>query len=126
MNAKVLLMNANILAVPLAAIAVVAIGTPALAQQELVQRPSCQGNQSSGNPAVFDPCRVGNMEPLKPIVEAPVIPAKQVVDQVYPEELVLGVVIGNQARAYPINMLTGPQREIINDQLGGRAIAATW
>ena len=41
-------------------------------------------------------------------------------------ELVLGVVIEGKARAYPINMLTGPQREIINDRLGGRAIAATW
>ena len=42
------------------------------------------------------------------------------------EELVLGVVVGEDARAYPINTLTGPRREIINDRLGGRAIAATW
>ncbi len=43
-----------------------------------------------------------------------------------PSELVLGVTIGKESRAYPINMLTGPSREIINDQLGGQAIAATW
>jgi hypothetical protein len=42
------------------------------------------------------------------------------------EELVLGVVVNGTARAYPINTLTGPQREIINDKLGGRSIAATW
>ena len=42
------------------------------------------------------------------------------------DELVLGVVVGGKARAYPINMLTGPHREIINDSLGGRPIAATW
>ena len=41
-------------------------------------------------------------------------------------ELVLGVVVEGEARAYPINMLTNPTREIINDKLGGRAIAATW
>jgi len=41
-------------------------------------------------------------------------------------ELVLGVTIGGSSRAYPINMLTGPQREILNDSLGNRAIAATW
>jgi hypothetical protein len=41
-------------------------------------------------------------------------------------ELVLGVYTGGHARAYPINMLTGPTREIINDKLGGQAIAATW
>ena len=42
------------------------------------------------------------------------------------DELVLGVVINNQARAYAINMLNGPTREIINDDLGGESIAATW
>lgn len=42
------------------------------------------------------------------------------------EELVLGVVVGGKSRAYPINQLTGPRREIINDKLGGVAIAATW
>ena len=41
-------------------------------------------------------------------------------------ELVLGVVVNGKARAYPINTLTGPRREIINDELGGRSIAATW
>ena len=40
--------------------------------------------------------------------------------------LVLGVTVGEESRAYPINMLTGPSREILNDALGGRAIAATW
>ena len=43
-----------------------------------------------------------------------------------PSELVLGVVLGDQARAYPINMLTGPRREIINDVVNERPIAATW
>lgn len=42
------------------------------------------------------------------------------------DELVLGVLVGKEARAYPINTLTGPRREIINDHLGGQAIAATW
>jgi hypothetical protein len=49
-----------------------------------------------------------------------------VAEQINPTELVLGVTVNGQSRAYPINMLTGPQREIINDQLGGHAIAATW
>lgn len=42
------------------------------------------------------------------------------------DELVVGVEVNGEARAYPINMLTGPDREIINDELGGRAISATW
>jgi hypothetical protein len=61
-----------------------------------------------------------------PIVDARSIRADQVAEQVRDNELVLGVVVGGKARAYPINMLTGPRREIINDTLGGRVIAATW
>ena len=41
-------------------------------------------------------------------------------------ELVLGVYVDGKARAYPINMLTNPTREIVNDKLGKEAIAATW
>lgn len=47
-------------------------------------------------------------------------------DRVRDDELVLGVVVNGEARAYPINTLNGPRREIINDELGGRPIAATW
>ena len=66
------------------------------------------------------------MKHFRPIVDAPNILANKVEDQVADNELVLGVVVAGEARAYPINMLTGPKREIINDQLGGQAIAATW
>ena len=65
--------------------------------------------------------------PIRPIVDAPVVAARDVTDEVVTDsELVLGVVVNGQPRAYPINMLTGPSREIINDELGGQAIAATW
>jgi hypothetical protein len=60
------------------------------------------------------------------IKDAPSIKADQVRGQVGDTELVLGVVVKGKARAYPINMLTGPSREIINDTLGGQPIAATW
>ena len=72
----------------------------------------------------FDPIQVVRSFP--PIEDAPCLPAGKVRDEVTADELVLGVVIGDEARAYPINMLTGPSREIINDRLGGRSIAATW
>jgi hypothetical protein len=64
--------------------------------------------------------------PRDAIVNAPVLARAEVTDQVTPKELVLGVVIGEEARAYPINQLTGPSREIINDEMGGVAFAATW
>lgn len=60
------------------------------------------------------------------IEDAPVVSAAEATEFLADDELVLGVVVEKSARAYPINMLTGPQREIINDTLGGRSIAATW
>ena len=60
------------------------------------------------------------------ITKFPVISAEKAATKINDAELVLGVVDGKKARAYPINMLTGPRREILNDVLGGKAIAATW
>ena len=41
-------------------------------------------------------------------------------------ELVMGVVIAREARAYPVNYMLGPYNEIVNDVLGGRPIAPSW
>ena len=65
-------------------------------------------------------------KPFRAIVNAPVMSAEAAGRTLHGNELVLGVVVGEHARAYPINMLTGPTREIINDTLGETAIAATW
>jgi hypothetical protein len=40
------------------------------------------------------------------------------------EELVLGVIIDGDARAYSTGLLSG--HEIVNDVVGGRPIAVTW
>jgi len=60
------------------------------------------------------------------ITEIQTVSADQITDEVEEQELVLGVVIDNQARAYSINTLSGPHREIFNDFLADTAIAATW
>jgi len=70
------------------------------------------------NPRVVIP------RPFPAITEPRVVPAADA--EIADSELVIGVEIDGQARAYPINQLTGPRREIINDTLGGTAIAATW
>lgn len=65
--------------------------------------------------------------PRQPVVEGfEVLSAEQADEVLGDDELVIGVEIDGQARAYPINMLTGPAREIINDELAGSAIATTW
>ena len=72
----------------------------------------------------FRPRRVAGAFP--PIVGPTTLTAKAVRGQVRGPELVLGVTVGDESRAYPLDQLTGPVREIINDTLGGTAIAATW
>ena len=72
----------------------------------------------------FDPIQVVSERP--PITEFKVRESDSADEVIDDTELVLGVVVEGEARAYPINMLTGPSREIINDTLGSRPIAATW
>jgi hypothetical protein len=60
------------------------------------------------------------------ISSVPVKRAIDIADEVRDDELVLGVTLGGEARAYPINQLFSPQREVFNDMLGGQPIAATW
>ena len=65
------------------------------------------------------------MKPLPAIEDAPFVKAGEV-KSIADRDLVLALTLDGHARAYPINMLTGPRREIINDTLGGTPIAATW
>ena len=41
-----------------------------------------------------------------------------------PSERVIGVSINGESRAYPLNLLS--RHEIVNDTVGGKAIAVTW
>ena len=66
------------------------------------------------------------VKPFPPITKFPILSAHDAAGKIDAAELVLGIEIDGQARAYPINMLTGPRREILNDTLAGVPIAATW
>jgi hypothetical protein len=68
--------------------------------------------------------RVVLAAPIRAITDPPIVSADRC--DVEDNELIIGVELSGQARAYPINQLTGPMREIINDVLAGTAIAATW
>jgi hypothetical protein len=61
-----------------------------------------------------------------PMHDAPYGSAKDVSDRVREEDLVIGLVVEGQAFAYPINMLGGPQREIVNEEYGGVAFCVNW
>ena len=60
-----------------------------------------------------------------PAIDNPEFVSRADADAIYhPDELVLGVEIDGDARAYSIPFLSG--HEIVNDEVGGAPIAVTW
>jgi hypothetical protein len=73
----------------------------------------------------FKPIR--QAPPSEPTTSFPIKPAREIGDALNPHELVLGIVLNDQARAYPVSMLNArPERKVLNDTLAGQAIAAVW
>ena len=73
----------------------------------------------------FQPDRF--LMPQEAFEQFPIVPVAEVKNALDPAELVLGVTIGDESRVYPLNVLNEvPQRKVVNDTLGGQAIAATW
>ncbi len=62
-----------------------------------------------GIPAILDPIFAGRAAGVA---------------QMDPLERVMGVSINGESRAYPLNLLS--RHEIVNDTVGGKAIAVTW
>lgn len=84
-----------------------------------------QRRPRTADPLVFDPQR--RVPEFPPITDFHIIPASDLAPQdVRDEELVIGVTINGRSRAYLVNALAGPRREILNDKLGEVEIAATW
>ncbi|HFE67519.1 MAG TPA: DUF3179 domain-containing protein [Chloroflexi bacterium] len=60
-----------------------------------------------------------------PAIDNPRFLSAAAADEFYdPDELIIGVELDGDARAYSIPLLSG--REIVNDTVGGRKIAVTW
>jgi hypothetical protein len=84
-----------------------------------------RGLRDSRRPRDFEP--LVRMGPVPPIAEVPAIPAALLAPgRVVDEESVLGLVLGVEARAYPLAMIRTIDREVLNDRLGGRAILVSW
>ncbi|MCH7567508.1 MAG: DUF3179 domain-containing protein, partial [Nitrospirae bacterium] len=60
-----------------------------------------------------------------PSIDRPRFYSIQEADAEYePDGVVIGVEFNGDARAYPVGLLSS--HEIVNDMVGGRAIAVTW
>ncbi len=82
------------------------------------------GVDTPPSPETFNPMEVVPRPPL--VSDFRIVEAEEAAGKIDDDELVLAVEINGQARAYPLNIMTGPDREVFNDELGGRPIAATW
>lgn len=92
--------------------------------QSSVPQSSADGTPAGGTPVLGYSPKVVIPRAFDAITEPNILSANKA--GIAGSELVLGVTVNGESRAYPINQLTGPRREIINDTLGGTAIAATW
>lgn len=60
-----------------------------------------------------------------PAIDNPEFLTAAAADRFYdPDELIIGVAINGEARAYSVPLLSS--HEIVNDTVGGRKIAVTW
>ena len=59
---------------------------------------------------------------IQPIYSPVLVPAAEI--QLQAEELVLGLDINGDARAYPVGMMR--VREMVNDEVGGTPVLVTW
>lgn len=58
------------------------------------------------------------------ILDPDFVPLSEGNDQMEDDELVLGVSLDGDSRAYSVNLLS--RHEIVNDVVGGRPVAVTW
>ena len=92
---------------------------------EVAKLSSHAAQQSEADEPVFDP-HVVIPTPFPAIKKTNIESVEKASMVLGDGELVLGVSIDGESRAYPITMLCGPTREIINDVLGDTKFAATW
>ena len=65
--------------------------------------------------------------PQNPVTQFPIKTVREVWDDLRPDELVLGVTVGEESRAYPLNVLSdSPDHKVLNDTLGARPIAPSF
>ncbi len=63
---------------------------------------------------------------LMPLERVPYAAPSKLHNPVGDDELVIGCVVDGKAVAFPVKMLGGPHREIVNAKLGASLFAASW
>lgn len=110
-----------------AAVALVVGGFALAGRHGSVRHPTGVVVESDG--AAFDPIRADEIQSILPqdaipaLIKPAYLAAAQASD-ISDHEMVIGVVINGDARAYPLSTLSA--HEIVDDDIGGQPVAVTW
>ena len=74
--------------------------------------------------AELEPVAVTGFGSIHAVFDPSFVPAAEADAVMAGMEFVIGVSIEGESRAYSVPFLSG--REVVNDTIGGRAIAVTW
>lgn len=85
---------------------------------------SGQDDSGGSGPRNLEIISVLGKDGIPAILEPRFLPAEAATGQMTPTELVLGLSIDGDHRAYPLNLLS--RHEIVNDTVGGEPVAVTW
>ena len=84
--------------------------------------PSASGSDATTEEPTYRYNQLLSRDSIRPIYTPEFVPAAEA--NLDDEQLVLGVALDGEAKAYPISVLNS--REMVNDELAGTPILATW
>ncbi len=90
----------------------------------LPQSEQSGGQQEPGESQYLEIVTVLSKDAIRAIDQPLFVSQEEASPWMRPEELVIGLSINGDSRAYPINLLS--RHEIVNDTVGGMPIAVTW
>ena len=82
------------------------------------------GSRGLAKAATLNIITVLGKDGIPAILDPVFITVEQAQGDMQAHERVIGVSINGESRAYPLNLLS--RHEIVNDTVGGKAIAVTW
>ncbi len=121
-----------VIAIGLGALVVAALFLPQIRQfwhslrAEEVAVPLAAGNgtASPGETLNLEIITILGKDGIPAILDPQFLSGAEAAEQMVASERVLGVSINGDHRAYPLNQLS--RHEIVNDEVGGVAVAVTW
>ena len=89
-----------------------------------VNRPAVAPGQAGAASVDLDIITVLGKDGIPAILDPQFVTVEQAAANMRAQERVLGVFLNGESRAYPLNLWS--RHEIVNDTVGGKAIAVTW